>query len=230
MQQWALRFENDDPCMLFNKVYSALKGKGLPFPDENSARSKMKKSKPAPPKSMVDQSESNSLRPDRNMIKSPKPSSAKANSGSKNKKKKKPKVKKVRKKIELNEAQQLLKSEMDNIAENVILTNSMIDAAEPGGEDLDLIYSLVDTLKTTEPQIVETITNVDQSDLVDYAIKVNDDVQKTIRRFKKLQKGDQPGHFSPTHRNNNFTNPPEEEVKLEMSEDGVSDIQSIASS
>lgn len=106
----------------------------------------------------------------------------------------------------------------------------MIDAAEPGAAELDIIMSLVDTLRTAEPQIIETISNVDQADLVDYAIKVNDDVQNTIRRFKTLQKGRRPDHFSPSHRNNNFTNPPEEEVKLEMSEDFVSDMQSVASS
>lgn len=105
----------------------------------------------------------------------------------------------------------------------------MIDAAEPGNGDIDLIYSLVDTLKGAENQIVETITNVDQADLVDYAIKVNEDVQKTMKRFNALKNGKRPGNFSPAHLNNNFTNPPEEEVKLELSEDGVSDIQSVAS-
>ena len=181
---------------------------------------------------MTNQSDSNQLRPGDmpNASSSNMGSSGKKKGKKKKKDKAKPKIKKFKKQVLLDETQQVLKSEIDNIAENLILTNSMIDAAEPGAAELDLIVSLVDTLKSAEPQIVETITNVDQSDLVDYAIKVNDDVQKTMRRFKKLQKGQQPGNFSPAHRHNNFINPPEEEVKLEMSEDGVSDIQSVISS
>ena len=118
----------------------------------------------------------------------------------------------------MNDTQKMLKSEIDTIVENINLTNSMIDAADPrdASDSIDIVMSLVDTLKTSESQLIETITNVDQSDLVDYAIKVNDDRQETIRRFKKLQKGQQPGRFNSTYQNNNFTHPPEEEVKLEM--------------
>lgn len=95
----------------------------------------------------------------------------------------------------------------------------MIDAAEPG-EGLDLVVDLVNNIKAAEAKLVETITSVDQSDLVDYAIKVNDDCQSTIKRFKQLQRGQRPAKFVATNKNNHFNNPPEEEVKLDMSEDG----------
>ena len=83
-------------------------------------------------------------------------------------------------------------------------------------------------LNNFESQLIETISNVDQSDLVDYAIKVNEDWQSTIKRFKQLQRGQKPDKFSQASFNNNFNRPPEEEVKLEITSDGMSDVQSIS--
>ena len=59
------------------------------------------------------------------------------------------------------------------------------------------------------------ISSVDQPDLVDYAIKVNDDCQTTTRRYKQLQRGQNPERFVQLSLNNNFTNPPVEEAKYE---------------
>lgn len=113
IQQWGIKFEGDQNNPLFNKVYSALKNKGLPFPDENAARSKLQKA--SPPKSMAVNSDTNSLHPNSMQNKSPNLGSKKGSSSKKNKKKNKQKVKKVVKQIVLDEGQQVLKSEIDNI-------------------------------------------------------------------------------------------------------------------
>lgn len=129
--------------------------------------------------------------------------------------------------IALDEAQQVLKSEIDTIVENINLTNSMIDEADPRDKSgCELIVELVHTIKSAEPRLIETITNVDQSDLVDYALKVNEDCQSTVRRFKQLQKGERPEVFTPSHVRNNFNKVYEEEVKLELSSDGGSEVKS----
>lgn len=92
----------------------------------------------------------------------------------------------------------------------------MIDAIDPNGaEGLDLITELVGNIKMSDTQLIEVITSVDQPDLVDYAIKVNDDCQTTTRRYKQLQRGQRPEKFIQASLHNNFTNPPAEEVKFE---------------
>lgn len=48
IQHWGLRFEEDAEALpLFSNVYGALKTKGLPFPDENEARTNVVKLKDA---------------------------------------------------------------------------------------------------------------------------------------------------------------------------------------
>ena len=48
IQHWGLRFEEDAEALpLFSSVYSALKAKNLPFPDENEARTQVIKLKDA---------------------------------------------------------------------------------------------------------------------------------------------------------------------------------------
>jgi len=116
--------------------------------------------------------------------------------------------------------------EIDNIVESIGLANSMIDAAEPGDrEGIEVLVDIVGSLKTSESVLIETISNIDQDELLDYAIKVNDDFQTTIRRFRQLQKGKRPSEYRPTH-NKNFDKNMEEEVKLEVSDNGYSDTSS----
>ena len=104
----------------------------------------------------------------------------------------------------------------------------MIDAANPRDRDgHDIIIELVTNIKNFESQLIETISNVDQADLVDYAIKVNEDWQSTVKRFKQLQKGQKPDQYIQASSANNFIRPPEEEVKLEVTSDAMSDVRSI---
>lgn len=235
IQQWGVRFEDDRNFPLFNEVYQALQKKLGGFPDEGPVRQKLGKpsstpSRPQQRQPQVQHSDKNYHQqpPNQEM---PKSSKIKRNPNKKKKKEKKekekPKVVKQRKEIKLNSTQQALKKEIDTIVESIDLTNSMIDNAD-AKEGLDLLLELVGQLRNSESQLIEAISNNDQADLIDYAIKVNDDRQATIQRFRQLQKGQKPAKFKATHKNNNFNSPPEEEIKLEMSEDTGSEDMSTS--
>jgi hypothetical protein len=134
------------------------------------------------------------------------------------------KIEKRKKKIELNDVQSSMKKEIDNIAESMTVANEMIDNADPSDSGtIELLVEVVGTLKTSESQLIETISNTNHNGLLDYAIKVNEDCQNTIRRFKQLQKGSRPSQFTPTHNIDFKKGYVEEEVKLQTSDDGYSD-------
>lgn len=98
-----------------------------------------------------------------------------------------------------------------------MLTNTMIDAADPDElESLDLISELVSNLKSSENRLIEIVSSTSQADIVDFALKLNDDCQSVVKRFKQLQKGQRPSAFTPSHLKNNFDNPKREEAKVEL--------------
>ena len=145
-----------------------------------------------------------------------------------NKQKRNKPVQRTPKTIVLSSAHQAIKRDIEGIVESIVLTNSMIDAADPNQTDgLDLITELVGNIKVSDTQLLNIISSVDQSDLVDFAIKVNEDWQATMRRYKQLQRGQMPDQFIQTSLNNNFTNPPLEEAKFEDSQGGFLDYQDV---
>jgi hypothetical protein len=211
IQQWGIRFEGDQSHPIFTKLYNGLKVRMNDFPDEHEMRKKLGMPIQTPvrqPPSVYSQQQS-----------SLDEISVQDRSRKKNRKKGR------KKEIRLNDTQKMLKTEIDNIVENINLTNSMIDNDQSYTDDgLDLVVDMVNSLKEAESKLIETISNVDQADLVDYAIKVNDDFQSTLRRYRQLKKGRRPEKFLANYKNNNFDNPPEEEVKLDMSEDSMSEV------
>jgi len=212
IQNWGVRFEDDQQNPIFSKLYNGLKARMPDFGDENEVRRKLGKPPISSPQIRSQATEQVSQQ-SHNQQREKAPGQIKQSKKS-NKSKN---TQNQRKKIRLSDGHKILKSEIDNIVENINLTNSMIDNADP--ECLDLVVELVNTIKQSEEKLVETISSVDQADLVDYAIKVNDDCQTTINRYKQLKRGNKPSDFVPAHKNNNFDNPHEEEVKLDVSDD-----------
>lgn len=213
IQQWGIRFEDDQSHPIFSKLYNGLKSKMSGFPDEHETRKKLGK----PMKIQAKQPQSVYSQQQYSLDEIP------VQDRPRRKQRKKAGGKKE---IQLNDTQRMLKTEIDNIVENINLTNSMIDNDQSYTDDgLGLVVDMINTLKESEPRLIETISNVDQADLVDYAIKVNDDFQTTLRRYRQLKKGRRPEKFLANYKNNNFDNPPEEEeVKLDMSEDSMSEV------
>lgn len=70
---------------------------------------------------------------------------------------------------------------------NINLTNEMIDAAAPGQEtkDNELIKELVSTLKGMEENLIKMITTVEHEVVMNMTLLINDDLHKTMQRYKK---------------------------------------------
>ena len=130
---------------------------------------------------------------------------------------------KKKKKVHFSSSEQAKKKEFDNIVESIVLANTMIDAADPRDKDgLDFIVEIVGIIKSSETTLIEAISSVQNAELLDYAIKVNDDWQTTIQRFKTLKRGRKPDPFVPTHnQESEVEEEPEEnleEVKINIRE------------
>ena len=159
VQHWGLRFEDDNDVLpLFYNVYSALKQRSLPFPNEDEARKQVNKLK------------------DSLEGKAPMPDS-------------KP----------LDKKHARLKKDLEVVIENVVLTNEMIDAHDPDDEvdDNDALVSLVQSLKTFENKLMELIEKIKNDEIMNLALLTNDDMQKTMKRYKRLEHGRVPENFKP---------------------------------
>jgi hypothetical protein len=213
---------------MFSKIYNALKVRLDDFPDEKKARKKLGLPSQKTPKKENSPKSQYSYNQDQHspLDVVPVQDRASDHAPDRPKKKSKPKYKieKKKKKVVLNDAQNSMKSGIDNIAESMTMANEMIDNADPKDQStIELLVEVVLTLKDSESQIIDTISNTDHSELLDYAIKVNEDCQNTISRFKQLQRGKRPGLYVPVHNKEFKKGYIEEEVKLKISDDGYSD-------
>jgi hypothetical protein len=159
IQLWGLRFEDDaDVLPLFSNVYSALKQRSLPFPDEGEAKVQVRKLNDA-----LDG-------------KAPMPDS-------------KP----------LDKKHLRLKKDLEVVIQNIVLTNEMIDAHDLADdiEENDAIVSLAESLRTFENKIMELIEKIKNDDVMNLALMINDDLQKTLKRYRKVKHGRDAGDYKP---------------------------------
>lgn len=174
IQQWGIIFEDDPNNPLFTEIYTKLKERMDGFPNEADIRAKLSKTKKKASKKTAAYPPQSS---EPQQFYSPPVSQppAQARPPPSKPKKNKP-VQRPPKPVVLSSAHQTIKRDIDGIVESVVLTNSMIDAASPNETDgLDLITELVGNIRVSETQLLNIITSVENSDLVDYAIKANDD-------------------------------------------------------
>lgn len=132
IQQWGLRFENNQAHPLFNKIYVALKGRMDGFPDENKVRVKLGMRINTPVKEQNQRSNYNDNRHQQSPLDSV---PVQDHPSARRKKNKVKKQMKMKKKVSLNRDQKSKKMKIDNIVESMSLANSMIDAAEPDDRD-----------------------------------------------------------------------------------------------
>ena len=80
---------------------------------------------------------------------------------------------------------------MNLVKGNINLTNEMMDASIP--RDLAQpdhpINDLLKTLREMEPKLIELVTNMEDSVMMNVCLLVNDDLHKTFARYEKLRKG-----------------------------------------
>ena len=89
--------------------------------------------------------------------------------------------------------------DLNLIKGNINLTNEMIDASKPGPEvvENDLIKELVKTLKGMEENLIKLISSVEHEVVMNMTLLINDDLHKTLARYKKAAKGSKPEPFVP---------------------------------
>ena len=65
----------------------------------------------------------------------------------------------------------------------MILANEMIDAVEPGDdvESDEALTDVIQSIKTMENKLMDLIGKIKNEDMMNFALLLNDDIQKTIR-------------------------------------------------
>ena len=218
---------------MFTKIYNALKVRLDDFPDEKKARKKLglpsqktskKENSPNSPKSRYSYNQDQHSPLDEVPVQDRSSVHTSHRPNHKTKPKYKHKIEIKKSKVVLTDAQHAMKAGIDNIVESMTMANEMIDNADPKDKStIELLVEVVLTLKSSESQIIDTISNTDHTELLDYAIKVNEDCLNTITRFKQLQKGNKPSQYVPVHNKEFKKGYIEEEIKLKIIDDGYSD-------
>jgi len=91
-----------------------------------------------------------------------------------------------------------LRSDLEVVLNNVILANEMIDAHDPSEpvEDNPVIMDVINSIKGMEKKLVDLITKVRHEEMMNFCLLLNDDVQKTVGRYKQLKRGRKPAGFA----------------------------------
>lgn len=92
-----------------------------------------------------------------------------------------------------------LRKDLEVVIENIVLTNEMIDAHDIDDEvdENDALISLTQTLVSFEHKIMEIIEKIKNDEVMNVALQTNDDLQKTLKRYKRLEHGRVPEKFVP---------------------------------
>jgi len=85
---------------------------------------------------------------------------------------------------------------MNLVKGNINFTNEMIDSIKPG-EKNETLNDLFSTLTQLEPKLFQMIGQVENDDIMQLCLIVNDDLQKTFKRYHALNAGEKPGKFIP---------------------------------
>jgi uncharacterized protein YjgD (DUF1641 family) len=74
---------------------------------------------------------------------------------------------------------------------NINLTNEIIDACNPREDphQNEVLNELITTLKSMEEKMFELISSISDETMMNVTLLINDDLHKTLERYKKLEKG-----------------------------------------
>ena len=92
-------------------------------------------------------------------------------------------------------------ADMNLVKGNINFTNEIIDQADPeailNGDD-DTLPDLIRTLSKLKPKLVSMIGGrIDHEAILSICLTINDDLDKTMERYKALKKGRKPLKFVP---------------------------------
>lgn len=99
----------------------------------------------------------------------------------------------------LDKKHQKLKKDLEVVMENVVLSNQMIDAHDIDEEvdTNDALITLVQQVQSFDNKIMELIGKIKNDQVMHLALTTNDDMLRTMKRFKKLEHGRVPEKFKP---------------------------------
>ena len=86
---------------------------------------------------------------------------------------------------------------MNLVKGNINLTNEIIDSMSPGERENETLTDLFNTLSQMEPKLFNLISQVECEEVLQVTLLVNDDLQKTFKRYHAIKDGKKPGSFTP---------------------------------
>eukprot|EP00357_Protocruzia_adherens_P011590 CAMPEP_0115041390 /NCGR_PEP_ID=MMETSP0216-20121206/45490_1 /TAXON_ID=223996 /ORGANISM="Protocruzia adherens, Strain Boccale" /LENGTH=465 /DNA_ID=CAMNT_0002423001 /DNA_START=54 /DNA_END=1447 /DNA_ORIENTATION=+ len=186
IETWGKRFEaQKDIVPTFYDTYSLLKSKGVDFPSRGGSRSQATASSGTTVSSNPRPSANRSV------------GSVMKSSGSFT-----PENPKFRK----------LVGDLQIVKDNIVLTNQMIDAADPSDDvnTNEVLKELVQTLKGRETKLMNLIASIEEEDVMNFCLNINDDLHVTLERFNALKRHRKPDPF---HASGKIEEPVREEEK-----------------
>ena len=84
-----------------------------------------------------------------------------------------------------------LRKDLEVVVNNVILGNEMIDAVQPGDDvsQDEALKDVIGSIRTMETKLMDLIGKVKNEDMMNFCLLLNDDVQKTIQRYERVERG-----------------------------------------
>ena len=86
---------------------------------------------------------------------------------------------------------------MNLVKGNINFTNEIIDSTRPGDKSNETLNDLFHTLTQMEPKLFGLIAQIENEDVMNACLLVNDDLQKTFKRYHAIREGRNPGKFVP---------------------------------
>jgi len=85
---------------------------------------------------------------------------------------------------------------MNLVKGNINLTNEIIDSVSPG-ENNETLTDLFKTLTAMEPKLFTLIGQIENEEVMTVCLLVNDDLQKTFKRYHAVKEGRRIEPFTP---------------------------------
>lgn len=85
---------------------------------------------------------------------------------------------------------------MNLVKGNINFTNEIIDQVSPG-EKNETLNDLVNTLTSMEPKLFTLIGQIENEEVMTICLLVNDDLQKTFKRYHAVKEGRRVDPFIP---------------------------------
>ena len=85
---------------------------------------------------------------------------------------------------------------MNLVKGNINLTNEIIDSIAPG-ETNETLNDLFNTLTAMEPKLFTLIGQIENEEVMTVCLLVNDDLQKTFKRYHAVKEGRRVESFTP---------------------------------